>query len=253
MEKLFLNCSLVVTESWLYSTLPKKVKSSSLLKRFMIILLLLVASAFPNNLYAAGSTSTATGGTLGGAFWMGLLCYFMRKRPIGGWLLYYFICLYVWLIVNTLLSIPSLPDYNPIQWGNKLHYFLFILATIPFYIFLLIQVFLSFYLLPTNRRDWKHIKVLKTTLFLSFVFSLLSVPIGINLWPDSVFLDVYSAVLSLLWFLYFKRSSRVKIVFKDKNWNWDALYPKKYSWWKLLLKSCISILWFLSFFIYRRR
>ena len=154
-----------------------------------------------------------------------LVCYVRRKNPIGGWLLYYFIGLYVGLFISIALIVPSLSNYNPLEWDDKFHYFLFIITTIPGEILLLAQVLLSIYLLSKKRRDWKHIEILKKVLFADVVFSAISIPIEVSLWPVSVFFSIYSAILSLIWFFYFRKSVRVQYVFKDKLWNPEILYP----------------------------
>jgi len=195
----------------------------------MICYLIFLFIIIPINLFAAESTNSSVSAFGGGAFWIGLLCFIRRKKPIGGWLLYYFIGLYAGLIISIIMFIPLFPDYNPAQWDNKLHYFLFILTTVPGQIFIIFQAYLSFFLISKNRRDWKHIEALKTVLLIDFIISILSIIIDYNFWPDNVFLSVYSAALSLIWFLYFKQSVRVQYVFKDKNWNWELLHPKKYS------------------------
>jgi hypothetical protein len=193
-----------------------------------MLLIFLIVFILPDNLLAADSSRPSTppvGAVVGFLVW--LICFLRRKRPIGGWLLYYFIGLYGGLAVSIVVTIASLPNYSPAQWDTMLHYFLFIITTVPNVLFLLAQVFLSFFLFSQNRRNWKYIETLKTVLLLDFAFSLLSIAIDAALWSASVFFSAYSAVLSLIWFFYFKRSARVRYVFKDRNWDWETLHPKK--------------------------
>lgn len=210
-----------------YMIKSSRIYSSALLTGFMVLLLLLIVSILPDNLFGADSTRPSTPAAGGAAFWVWLICFLRRKRPIGGWLLYYFIGLYGGLAISIVLTIPSLPNYNPAQWDTMLHYFLFIITTVPNDLFLLAQVYLSFSLLSQNRRNWKHVETLKTVLLLNFVFSLLSIPIETTLWPESVFFSAYSAALSLVWFFYFKKSVRVEYVFKDRHWDWEIFHPRK--------------------------
>ncbi len=192
---------------------------------FLVLIVLLVFLVLPENLLAADSnrSSTAGGGAL--AFW--LICYLARKYPIGGWLLMYFISLYSGFVISIIMTIISFQNYNPLQWDSILHYLIFLITTVPGDFILLIQVYLSFSLLSESRRDWKHIETLKTVLFLNIIFSLFSIPFDLTLWPDNVIISVYSAVVSLIWFSYFKKSARVKYVFKEKNWDWALLNPPK--------------------------
>jgi hypothetical protein len=189
-------------------------------------LVFLSAYLFPQNSFAADAgQSSSTPAAGGAAFWIWLICYLRRKKPIGGWLLYYFIGLYVGLFISMILTVPSLSNYIPSEWDNKLHYFLFIITTIPGDIFLIAQVVLSYYLISQARRDWKYIEILRKVLLADFVFSVGSIPIEATLWPQSIFFSIYSAILSLIWFFYFKKSVRVEYVFKNKQWNWELFHP----------------------------
>jgi hypothetical protein len=204
----------------------EKLSMKGIMTQGIAILLFLVVFLSPQSILAADSGRPSSPSMAGAAaFWIWLICYLRRKKPIGGWLLYYFIGVYVGVLIWIMLTVTSLSNYNPSEWDNKLHYFLFILTTIPGDIFLLGQVFLSFYLISQNRRDWKYIEILRKVLLANLIFSLGSIPIEATLWPQSVFFTIYSAVLSLIWFFYFKKSIRVQYVFKDKQWNWEIFHP----------------------------
>jgi hypothetical protein len=195
------------------------------LPSFIIPFCLSLIFLLPQNLLAADAGKSSSSPAAGGGLLIWPVCYVRRKNPIGGWLLYYFIGLYVGLFISIALTVPSSSNYNPLEWDDKFHYFLFIITTIPGEIFLLAQVFLSFFLLSKKRRDWKYIEILKKVLLADVVFSAVSIPIEVSLWPVSIFFSVYSAILSLIWFFYFRNSARVQYVFKDKLWNPEILYP----------------------------
>jgi hypothetical protein len=98
-------------------------------------------------------------------------------------------------------------------------------TTIPGDFFLLAQVFVSFYLISQIRRDWNYVIILKKVLIANFAFSIISIAIDAVLWPQTVHLGVFSAIFSLIWFFYFKRSKRVLYVFKEKQWSPEIFYP----------------------------
>ncbi len=201
---------------------PKDFKFTSL--RIYLLFCTLIFACFPENILAADSgQSSPTSFAGGGAIIWAIICYARRKLPIGGWLLYYFVGVYSGLIVSLILLIATFSNYNPVEWGNKFHYFLFIITTIPGQIFLLAQVVLSFFLISQKRRDWKYIEILKKILLADVIFSICSIPIDASLWPQNIFFDIYPAILSLIWFFYFKKSVRVEYVFKNKQWNWEAM------------------------------
>jgi hypothetical protein len=208
-----------------FDKIARKLSITPLISAIVPFCLLLIFF-LPQSLLAAESgkpSSTPFAG--GGGILIWLVCYIRRKNPIGGWLLYYFIGLYVGFFISISLTVPSLSNYNPLEWDDNFHYFLFIITTIPGDIFLLAQVILSFFMISQKRRDWKYIEILKKVLLADFVFSVCSIPIEASLWPASAFFSVYSAILSLIWFFYFKKSVRVQYVFKDKLWNAEIFYP----------------------------
>jgi hypothetical protein len=206
-----------------------RINQSSAETGILVIFVLFALCLLPDTLLAADSGRSSTPAAGGVALWVWLICFLRRKRPIGGWLLYYFIGLYGALAVTIVATISSLPNYNPARWDTALHYFLFMVTTVPSNLFLLAQVWLSFSLLRQKGRDWKHIELLRTVLILDVAFSILSIPIDAKLWPEGIFFSSYSGVLSLIWFFYFKKSIRVQYVFKDKHWDWALLHPKSTS------------------------
>ncbi len=199
---------------------------------FFVLYLFFIAFLLPENILAAESTQTAKPpAAIGVTFWLLLICYWNRKKPIGGWLLYYFITLFVGSIMSIILIFftLTLSNFNPMNWENKSRYFLYIITTVPGYVFLLSQILLSYYLLSEIRRDWKHIQILRKILLADFIFSVFYIPIEITYWSltGSTILNGFSAMVSLIWYFYFKKSIRVKCVFKDKAWNWEMLFASK--------------------------
>ena len=73
----------------------------------MICYLIFLFIIIPINLFAAESTNSSVSAFGGGAFWIGLLCFIRRKKPIGGWLLYYFIGLYAGLIISIIIFLKK--------------------------------------------------------------------------------------------------------------------------------------------------
>ena len=191
------------------------------------LFLLLIFVLFPDNLFGADSSRPSPHTAGGAIFWVWLICFLRRKHPIGGWLLYYFIGLYCGFVIYLATTIPILPNDSPVPWDTRVHYLFFLVTTVPADALLLIQVCLSFFLLSGKRRSWSHVETLKTVLLLDVIFSLLSLPIEIDLWPTSAVFGGYTAIVSMIWFFYFKRSVRVEYVFKDKRWNWELFHPRK--------------------------
>ena len=174
---------------------------------------------------SAKSTSSPAGG-LGLLAW--IACYYTRKKDIGGWLLYYFITLYIGILFQ-LANHPEGSQFIPQSWDSMFHYLPFILTTVPVYFLTAAQFILSLLMWSSLRRKWKHIELLQRVLILQFGFSLLSIAVAWSLWPQAIVYEVIHAPYSAVWFIYFTKSLRVELVFRpDRSWDWDELHRKKY-------------------------
>ena len=192
--------------------------------RRSILALFIATIALEPPLLAQSSSSNpapAVPGGFIGALIMWWICSRRRHQAIGGWLLYFFIQLYISLGVTILLFIAGFENYRPSAWEGSGLYPLFILSTVPGLLLVPVQVTFGTFVL--NRRDWKWVQRLKVVLLIDLVFVLIALAIDSYYFSDNVFFDVYSLIWPSIWLPYFTKSKRVQRVFKTKDWFEQAV------------------------------
>ncbi len=152
-----------------------------------------------------------------GVIVMWLICSKQKDKPIGGWLLYYYIQLYVGTLVSLVLVCFSIKNYDPSEWRNIPLYWLFLISVIPSVLMLLLNVVVSSVLL--KKRQWEWVLYLRLILALEVGFAILGLAIDTVHFPDNLVFDVWSGFVSLIWLVYFVRSTRVVSVFNTHNWH----------------------------------
>jgi len=175
------------------------------------------------------ATSHSNSGYVGISLVILIICYASRKKPIGGWLLCYYIALYLGTIFTVMMTIGPLDNYNPQNWYEKLRYGLFLASTIPSYVTKLAEIVAATVLLFKRYRSQSTVNMLKIVFVLSILFSVLSGGIHVAQWKDALLADFVRLVWSVVWLFYFSRSHRVEYVFKNKKWHsWgEHYYPTK--------------------------
>ena len=202
----------------------------------MAIGLITILSETQLALAESGTTSTSTSSQATKApigiliaWW---ICNSRKRKAIGGWLLYYYMQLFVgtaFAILMILISLGTLGEnLNIANWGNEtMQYFLYIISVIPSDILLVVELVFGSMLLSKKFRNRKFYNLLRITIAASFGFGLIGFIIDSNYWPENIALDVLPMIGSAPWFLYFTYSKRVKFVFIENKWNPDVMYPPK--------------------------
>jgi len=198
-------------------------------KRILISTIILLA--LPSILFAAdlSQNSSLTGiHRLGAAFWITLaIVYLSRKKAIGGWLLYYYCCLYAGILFTILLSVPFINNINPSDWPDKTLYLLYFASTIPSNVILIIEVILATRLLVKKKRTLSNVNILRYILIAAAVFNLIGVVIDAQYFKDSIILSVWGLITSIIWCMYFYFSKRVLWVLVENRWDHDEFTGKK--------------------------
>lgn len=202
----------------------------------MAVTLVTIFSEAQVALAESGTTSTSassqTAKALIGIIITWWICNSRKRKPIGGWLLYYYMQLFIgtaFSILMTLISIGTLAEnLNVANWGNEtMQYFLFVVSFVPSNILLIAELVFGSMLLSKKFRNRKFYNFLRIIIAASFVFGLIGFIIDSSYWPENIALDILPMIGSAFWFLYFTFSKRVKMVIVENKWNPDIMHPPK--------------------------
>ncbi len=160
------------------------------------------------------------------------IAYLTRRRAIGGWLLVFYIQLYMGLAAFLPIGFLAFPEvisnFNPAKWNSAKLYVLFVLTWTLLMATPGLVVFAGTRLL--FEKSEKNLLFLKKVLFAwvaaIFIFVAIYPAYFSNrstiVNPEDVFLLFYSVI----WCLYFLKSRRVRLVFIEKAWDY-AFFRKK--------------------------
>ncbi len=152
------------------------------------------------------------------------ICSKRKEQEIGGWLLYYYIQLYLGLFVTVAMFAASFDNYRPDSWsGAPELYPWFLASTLPLLLLTPAELVVAEKL--RRSRDPRFLKWLRAVLWAGLAVALLGGAIDMAKFPSNLLLDVIPLVWPLIWLPYFHRSTRVKKVFITKDWfvPWAAM------------------------------
>ena len=181
--------------------------------------LLLCVASLPSLVVLLASDQTHTPptptGAIGLIIW--LICAARRKREIGGWLLYYYIQLYMGLLVTLLVAAFSFHNYLPSTWATHISlYPLFLLSTLPALVILPLQLVFAERLRLS--RDYRHVYSLRIVLWVDLAAAIIASIIDASFFKANLVFDVLALIWPLIWLPYFYKSKRVVRVFQTKDW-----------------------------------
>jgi hypothetical protein len=147
------------------------------------------------------------------------VCASRRKKEIGGWLLYYYIRLYIGVMIVVLVTVSSYDNYLPEAWTNTPDlYPFFLLTTVPG-LWLYCAEFVVAEKLRTSR-NYAYVPILRYILFAALVSSLIAIVINNKYFEEdsTAFFNITTMIWPIIWIPYFYRSKRVMSVFKNRDW-----------------------------------
>jgi hypothetical protein len=202
-----------------------KIKISCALSPALAVFLISVAS-FGTAWAATGSTQTTNPSFAGvGALIMWWICGSRRKNEIGGWLLYYYIQLYIGVIFAVIITAVSYKNYLPSTEYDTFLYILFLTTTIPGTILFILQLLIAEKM--RKGRSEYFLRVLKYVLWADLTLSAASTLVDMRYFPDDIFFDALALIWPSIWLPYFYLSKRVKGVFITKTWLVDHTESSK--------------------------
>lgn len=147
------------------------------------------------------------------------VCVSRMKKEIGGWLLYYYIRLYIGAIIAVLVTVSSRDNYLPKAWINEPDlYPFFLLTTVPGLLLYCAEFVVAEKLRMS--RNYAYVPILRYILFAALASSLIAIVINNKYFEESsagVF-NMMTMIWPIIWIPYFYFSKRVKSVFKNRDW-----------------------------------
>lgn len=189
-----------------------------------------VALLAPISVLAASTESYQSSPGVGGGFFIVWgIAYLSRRRAIGGWLLIFYLQLYLSALISVLFVPLLISALQPSRWDNTEIYVIFLLSIVPYSIVQFVQLVAATLLLvrrsETNLNFLRHVQT--ALVVLNFISIAIVFICFFTVNPErAIGLVVVGAFLlpfAICWSMYFRGSKRVRAVFIDKNW---AYQPK---------------------------
>lgn len=179
-----------------------------------------VGCLMPTEVFAAASGAQAQNPLGAGLFLAWGIAYLTRRRAIGGWLLYFYIQLYLSLLVSLLFIPRVISNLSPGEWDSAIRYVLYFLSTAPVLLAEGFEVYAATQLLVA--RNETNLSVLRRALAVLVMTSGTSLAIDIFYFPEapSIILDVLTFAFAAIWTAYFMKAKRVHLVFVERAWGY---------------------------------
>lgn len=187
--------------------------------RRIVILLLLCLGAVPLPVLGADSTQSSPpfpGAGVGGLV-MWYVCASRKQKEIGGWLLYYYIQLYLGVLVSIVVFAASFKAYLPDTWSAVPDlYPMFLLSTLPGLLVLPVQLVVAEILRVSRNAKW--IRLLRYVLWFDLAMAGVAAAVDTQYFKEDLVFDVIGVLWPIVWLPYFYFSRRVNRVFRLKDW-----------------------------------
>ncbi len=144
-------------------------------------------------------------------------CVQSRQKPIGGWLLLFFIQLYFGVAGSAVITIASIANFDPSSWNGSPLYYLYLLSAVPGLLMRGAEAVVGVGILRT--RAWKWVAWLRRVLIADLVFALIGLGIDLVSFPQNIVFSVLALLWPMIWLPYFYMSKRVRRVFATGDWD----------------------------------
>lgn len=195
------------------------------LRRFALLGALLIL--LPLEALAASSQSAGQRTFGAGLFIAWAIAYLSRRRAIGGWLLYFYIQLYLSFLISLLFLPATYANLRPSEWDSAKLYVLFIISTVPVVLLTAAEVYVATKLVA--RRSESNVKILRKVLLALAAASAIALGIDLTFFEDAatLYFDIVTLVFAVIWLAYFYKAKRVRLVFIDGKWEYASYATKR--------------------------
>ena len=154
-----------------------------------------------------------------------LISYRYRDRDIGGWLLFYYISLYL-SGIYLIKSISILVGKYSLQ-GLKIFPAVMEIITLFYICILIVNFIVSTLLLAKNNRNEIMVNLLRRIFLLELIVLLASMFTSIVYFNEFSIRQIAVLLGPLLWYCYFTYSLRVKYVLVNNEWDYNDFLLNK--------------------------
>lgn len=140
-----------------------------------------------------------------------------RKQAIGGWLLFFLFLALLGGTLSLFFEAVAYRSYLPGAWNNSREYLWFLLMTLPVHIAKVLLIAGCIMLVRTG--EWIWVERLKWILVASLLCWSLGYAIQRQVFPHLTWLSVFSPLPPAVFLAYLLRSTRVRRVFRTKDWD----------------------------------
>src|SRR5438270_14039679 len=90
-----------------------------------------IAILVSGNAWAATATTAGHSNGAPGFLLAFAIAYLARRRQIGGWLLYFYMQLYISFLLDLILWVPAITELSPGKWDSSRLYVLYFVSMVP--------------------------------------------------------------------------------------------------------------------------
>lgn len=185
---------------------------------FFQVASVVVLAAIPALAAKSYSPSYVPGLVALGPLWMYWLCNSQKHKSIGGWLLYFYIQIYVGVaLVFAVFLVSSLPLLEGSRWTDQTAFALFTLKSILPIVMITAQAIIATVLL--KKREWMMVNLLRGVFVADLLSAMFCVAIDAIYWPSMLVRGTAALLWPIIWLGYFSYSKRVQRVFKTHDWE----------------------------------
>lgn len=127
-----------------------------------------------------------------------------------------------------MLFLPAtLGDLRPAEWDSSKLYVLNFVSTVPVLILIFGEIVAATLLLV--RRSEANVKILRKVLVALVIASAIALGIDIAYFNEvaTLYFDIVTLVFAAIWLAYFYKAKRVRLVFIEGKWDYDAYAVKR--------------------------